>query len=497
MTRLVLLGALGLAAASFAGCRPSDAEAALLTWTVPDLPDTPAGRQAGAFFDAFNAGDEAMLAAFVTKHFTPTGPGGGTIDERVRSQVRLYQSARGLHVFRVEASADTAVTVAAQLRLTQEWRRMTVFVEPAPPHRITGVMIVPTDPPAEDGEPLTVGALGQHLHAYVAQLVRADQFSGVVAVAQGGNVVFEKAYGYADPDAGRLNTVDTRFGMASVGKMFTAVAVGQLLDAGRVDLAETVGTVLPELADRPVGRIRIEDLLANRSGIVDLFEDLERFQAVEASADPQRDYLPLFVDEPLRFEPGARYEYSNSNFVLLAAVVERVSGETFARYLQRHIFAPAGMTATTLSAAGLDPARLARPWTRASDDGELGTGPRHASTVLASGVGSGAGGGITTAHDLVRFAQALRTNALLSAETRALLLTPRVDADQPGRQYGYGFMLREVAGERVAGHTGGAPGVDAQVEIYFDSGMVVVVLSNYELVAEPITAFVQQLLRRS
>lgn len=498
MPRLALLGALVLAIAPLSGCRPTEAEAALLTWSTPDLPDTPAGRQAAGFLDALNSGDGARLTAFVTEHFTPQGPDGrGTIGDRVRSQQQLYQASRGLHLYAVGASSDSEVTVTVQLRLTQDWREMTFFVEPAPPHRITGVRIAPTDPPAEAGAPLTAGALGREIDAYVARLVEADQFSGVVVVAQGGDVLFERAYGLADPEAGTPNTLGTRFGVASVGKTFTAVAVAQLVEAGRIALDAPVGQYLPELRGRPVAEITVEHLLTHRSGLVDVFEDMERFRAVEASRDPQRDYPPLFVDEPLRFAPGERFEYSNSGFVLLGAVVERVSEQPFAVYLREHVFGPAAMTETTLSADGLDAAHLARPWTRLGDDGELGTGPRHRSSVLASGVASAAGGETTTARDLVRFAQALRSHTLLGAEATALAFTPRTAMDQPGRRYGYGFVVREVGGDRVVGHTGGAPGVDAQFEMGLDSGYTVVVLSNYEAVAAPVVDRVQRLLHRS
>ena len=498
-----LLGLLALSAPLVAalavgtsGCRPSESQSAVATWTPPDLPDTPAGRQARAFFDVLGGGDEVALRAFVAGYFSPVGPGGADLDERADAQVRLAQSSHGFDAYEVVDSKPDAVSVVGRLRLTQEWRRMTIIVEPGPPHRVLGVMIVPADPPAEAGPPLTVGALREAADAYVRRLASADEFSGVVVVARGGETLFEGTYGTADRERGVPVGLDTRFDYASVGKTFTAVAVAQLVEDGRLRYSATVADVLPELASSPAAGVTLDQLLTHRSGLVDLFEHLDRVRAVAESAEMQGDYLPLFVDAPLRFAPGERFEYSNSNYVLLGAVVERVSGQPFGGYLREHVFGPAEMTQTALSDADVPEDALARPYTRAEADGHLGTGPRHLSTVFDGIVGGAAGGGVTTARDLVRFARALRQHVLLGPEATAALLSPRVEADRPGSRYGYGVYVRDAGGERVVGHSGGAPGVDAQLDVYLNSGTTVVVLSNYEGVGEPVTRFFQTLLRR-
>lgn len=495
----VLLGALGVAFAAFlltfVGSKRSTAAGPVAppTWASPDLPSTPAGQRLDSLLVVFNGGDEEALRAFVAAHFTPTGPGGSDLAARTRSQLRLYKASRGLSVYEVAESSDYAVTVLVQLRLSQEWKRMTFMVESAPPHRISGVMTVPAEAPATVvAAPRSDGELRQRIDEYVGRLVGADEFSGVVLVAEDGRPLFERAYGMADRERGLPNLVATHFSYASVGKMFTAVAVAQLAEAGELDYDDPIGEYLPEYPAEAGRRVTVDHLLSHRSGIVDFFEDRERFLAVQASPDPQRDYLGLFMEEPLRFAPGERFEYSNSNYVLLGAIVERVAGQPYEAYLRERVFGPAGMSDTGLDAA--PEGTVAVGYTRTEGGGQLGAGERHHFTEFQIARGSAAGGGWTTVHDLLRFDRALRTHALLSPEATERALTARAAYGRPGYEYGYGFILRRAGAERVAGHSGGFEGVDAQFDMYLDSGYTIVVLANYEQVAEPVVEYVERLL---
>ena len=492
---MAVLAAALLCISVITGCRPSAAEEALATWTTPATPDTPAGREMAALLNVFNEGDNDALSAFIREHFTPVGPGGSSLESRISSQQRLYQSSHGLNLYEVVESKENTITVLAQMRLTQEWKRMTFLVEPDEPHRISGIMIVPADAPAAVGKPLTIKALGEQIDTYVERLASADQFSGVVLVARDGRTLFERAYGMADREAGVANTMGTRFGYASVGKMFTSVAVAQLVDAGRMAYSDPLSKYLPEYPADVAHRVTIHHLLTHTSGIVDYFEDYNRFKTVQDSRNPQRDYPVLFMNEPLRFEPGERFEYSNSNFVLLGAIIERVTGQRYGDYLKEHVFGPAGMTETVLTKVTTGAAVYAKNYSQMDDEGELKTGPRRIATRYVTAMGSAAGGGYTTAGDLLKFAQALQNHRLLSAATEQELVTGKVDYGRPGYEYGYGFILRKAGDERVAGHAGGAPGVDGQFDMYRGSGYTIIVLANYELVGEPITKHVESLLR--
>jgi CubicO group peptidase (beta-lactamase class C family) len=305
--------------------------------------------------------------------------------------------------------------------------------------------------------------------------------------------VFARAYGLADKDRNVPNRVQTPFQYASVGKMFTAVAVAQLAEAGKLSFDQTVADYLPEFAGKSAAAVTLRQLLTHQSGILDFFEAKDRFERVQDSDNPQRDYLQTFAEEPLRFTPGERFEYSNSNFILLGAIVERTSGLPFEQYLDEHVFAPAGMTATTLDSKGRGELAPAMGYTELADDGKMTPGKRRF-IDLTKGRGSAAGGGVTTAEDMLKFAEALRTDRLLSATALDRLLADQIAGQRPGEHYAMGFITRQNAKERIFGHSGGFPGVDAQVDMYQRSGWTVVVLANYEAVGEPVARHIESLL---
>jgi CubicO group peptidase (beta-lactamase class C family) len=455
------------------------------------MPDTPQGRQVAAYLEAFNSGNEAALASFVRENATPVGPGGSDLDSRIRSAQSFYNASRGLNVLTVEAPTTAEVAIVAQLRLTEQWRRMTFMFDEESPPQISGIRIVPIDAPAlAKPAPQPLEAT---LDAYMARLVAADQFSGVVLVARSGEPAFAHAYGLADKDRNVPNREETPFNFASVGKMFTAVAVAQLAEAGKLDFDQAVAEYLPEFAGKSAGAVTLRQLLTHQSGILDFFEAKEQFDEVSHSDNPQRDYLQVFAEEPLRFAPGERFQYSNSNFILLGAIVERASGLPFEKYLDEHIFAPAEMTATTLDPKGRGELAPALGYTELADDGKMTPGTRRL-VDLAPSRGSAAGGGVTTAGDMLKFAEALRTHRLLSAPAADQLLADQVDGQRPGEHYAMGFIGRRNARERIVGHSGGFPGVDAQVDMYQRSGWTVVVLANYEAVGEPVARHIESLL---
>jgi hypothetical protein len=151
------------------------------------------------------------------------------------------------------------------------------------------------------------------------------------------------------------------------------------------------------------------------------------------------------------------------------------------------------MTATTLDPQGRGELAPACGYTELGDDGKMTPGKRRL-IDLAQGRGSAAGGGVTTANDMLKFAEALRTHRLLSAPAAERLLADQVDGQRPGEHYALGFITRRNANERIVGHSGGFPGVDAQIDMYLGSGWTVVVLANYEAVGEPVARHIESLL---
>ncbi|HLK60471.1 MAG TPA: serine hydrolase domain-containing protein, partial [Chthonomonadaceae bacterium] len=277
------------------------------------------------------------------------------------------------------------------------------------------------------------------------------------------------------------NHIETKFNLGSMNKMFTAVAIAQLAQQGKLGFDDPIGKYLTDLPNADMAhKVTIHHLLTHTSGVGDYFN--ERFdEASRARFREIKDYLPLFVDRPLEFEPGARFRYSNGGFMLLGAIVEKVSGQNYFDYVREHIYRPAGMTHTDAYSLDHDTPNLATGYTRMDGDDLLGNaGPRN-NIFLHVMRGGPAGGGYSTVEDLTRFSEALLGGKLLDKKYVDLLLTGKVEVGrEPGVRYGYGFFTRNENGQRIVGHSGGFPGISSNLEIYLDSGYTVAVMSNYD-----------------
>jgi CubicO group peptidase (beta-lactamase class C family) len=293
----------------------------------------------------------------------------------------------------------------------------------------------------------------------LAAVLAALHLSGVVLVGRSGVPTYAHAYGLANRATRSANTVDTQFNVASLGKMFTGVAVAQLVQQGRVRFDAPVGRYVPGLPSRIGKRITVGQLLDHTSGLGDYFAD-PGYDALRPRLRTLADYLPLIVQERLAFRPGMRFGYSNSGFILAGLVVERVSGERFDAYLRRHVWRAAGMTHTSCT-GGLRAGR-AVGYTDAGGTNTAGLPPN----------GTSAGGCYSTAADLFRFAHALVTHRLLDRALTKAVTTSHVAA--PGGGYGYGFGIRNG----VLWHNGGAPGVAAELDVDPRTGLELVILEN-------------------
>lgn len=294
--------------------------------------------------------------------------------------------------------------------------------------------------------PLSESALLRQLSATLDSLAAADRFSGVVALLRDGAPVFQHAYGWADREAKRPNTVETAFNLGSINKIFTTIAIRQLADAGKLSLDSALGRYWPDYPNPEVARrVTVRQLLEHRSGIGGGVFGLPA-SGRRSSIRHNRDLLPLFVSEPLAFEPGSRQQYSNAGYVVLGQLIERLSAEDYYAYVRRHIYEPAGMTETAHYAVDSLPRTVATGYTRRAPDSTR----LMPNTELLPGRGSAAGGGYSTARDLARFLQALRQRRIPGA--------PR-----PG-----------------IGIAGGAPGINAAAEGDLPGGYDIIVLSNLD-----------------
>ena len=310
---------------------------------------------------------------------------------------------------------------------------------------------------------------GTPLADCIAAEAQKLDFSGVVSVAQpqGTTTYAHGALGAAgSPAIG----AETRFNLASAGKMFTAVAVAQLVDAGKVRLDDPIGQHLKGLTPQ-ASAVTIRQLLTHSSGLGNFFspEHLPTLRKARTVAE----LLPLVTAEKPSFPPGSRFQYSNTGFLLLGALIERVSGQSFGQYLGAHVFAPAQM-----EASGLDPGP-------ASAQAEGLTAMRGPLSVAPEAAlhGNPAGGSYSTAPDLQRFFVALQGGRLTSAAMLEQLIRPQILAapakgNLPQLDYGFGFGVGTFEGHRWFGHNGGAPGVNVETAAYPADRVAVVVMSN-------------------
>jgi len=445
------------------------------------IPATPAGARMRELIEVVNQGDGAALAAFVETRTTPALRGEAGADE-LTSFLGTMHDLHGTLAFHAERRfparpmPDGMVAIVRTER-SQRWLGIMITIEPAPPHRIATLMFNAARPPVDavDRTPIDEEELARELDAYLAPLAARQAFSGSVLVARGDRVLFARGYGEADRDKGIPNRPETRFGLSSMGKMFTAVAIAQLAEQGKLALDDPLDRYLGRgwlsAADRRA--ITLRQLLSHTAGTGDFLAD-PRFTGARGKYRRVDDYKPLLADAKLAFPPGTRFQYSNSGFILLGAVIEKVSGRPYQDTVRGAIWGPAGMTATGCADLAGGNAEIAvgyyqdREGDRTVWRNTLSTVPRF---------GSPAGGCVSTVLDLQRFERALRGGKLISA---AMLETLWTDSGPRGTPsgYGLGFDLGGTPGDRVAGHGGSFPGAYGAFDIYRDRDALVVVLSN-------------------
>jgi D-alanyl-D-alanine carboxypeptidase len=308
---------------------------------------------------------------------------------------------------------------------------------------------------AAAGDPaITAGA-----EAYLAALAERDLFAGTVLVARGGAPLFVRSYGFADREAKVANAEGTRYNIGSITKTMTKAALLLLRDEGKLDLAKTVRTYLPDYPSKIADEVTLQQLVDHRSGMGDIFGPA--FDARKDGLKSLADYRALFVDAPLEFAPGTDDRYSNAGYVVLGLVIERVSGRSYYDFVRDRILKPAGMTDSDW------PLATDRAWPRATGyttrTAQPGPpGPRRNNAAFLPARGSSAGGSYSTAADLLRFARAL-PQILGTASYRELMGIPReAPANaKPGVAWG-----------------GGAPGVNASVQV--EGAWEVIVLANVD-----------------
>ncbi len=333
------------------------------------IPETPAGKQLTDWLRVFAGGNQNEFTRFIDERYgKPLLEQDKAID-RADRQARIYLDARSFGVRSIEKFMPQEIVVLAQAQLTGLWYRLTMKVETEPPHRITEYASQRIRPPADSQKNLSQSEIVKQTEAFMNKLAAVDAFSGTVSVAKDGKPIFKKAYGLANKAYNVPNRIDTKLNIASIGKAFTAVSIMQLVEQGKLSLTDSVGKVLADYPNKQVAeKVTIHHLLSHSSGLGDIHG--QKYVARKDVVRQVRDYFPLFTDEPLSFEPGERMQYSNAGYILLGAIIEKVSGENYFDYVRRHIFKPSEMTNTDFHEADVDTPNLATGYTNFEDLGD-------------------------------------------------------------------------------------------------------------------------------
>ncbi|MCY7280066.1 MAG: serine hydrolase [Sphingomonas bacterium] len=305
--------------------------------------------------------------------------------------------------------------------------------------------------------------------AYMQAAVRNDHFSGTVLIARNGAPIFVKSYGSANYELGAPNTNETVYALASVSKQFTALAIMQLKEQGKIKLSDPICRYLDDCPPswRP---ITIQQLLSHTSGIPN-YSSLPDWDEKLAMIDYTRpELVALFRDLPLQFTPGEKFKYSNSGYFLLGMAIERVSQKRFGEYLEERIFKPAGMMRSHFEESRtLVPGRATGYYSRGTDFINA--------RLVSPSTDLGTSGIYSTVGDLLRWDNIFASDRLISRASREEMLTP-VKGD-----YGYGWHIGERSGRLEQHHSGSDNGFSTYIIRFPSDRTTVIVLSNSDKVS--------------
>ena len=435
--------------------------------TIPD--DVPNAERIQAYVSAFNAGDAAM-SKFLKDNVAEAGLKQRSVEDRLSIYQQMHERLKSLLVLDVpdvQVSGSTQSVTALMQTGSGEKINLTFNFDPQAPNKLLSLRVED----AEDGpkasrpdaaaDAMSESEFAKKVGGYLDDLAKKDEFSGVVLVARKGKPIVQKVYGLADKDKKIANNMDTKFNLGSMNKMFTRLCIGQLASQGKLSFDDKLGKFLPDYPNHEAAeKVTIKQLLNMRSGIGDFFN--ERYEATpKEKLKSLADYVPLFADKPLLFEPGTKQQYSNGGYVVLGLIIEKISGKSYYDYVKENVFRPAGMKDTDSYRTSEKVPNRAEGYTT---EGTEGKGRRNNESTRPAR-GSSAGGGYSTAKDLLSFTKAIADGKLTS-------ISP--ETGKPA-----------LAGMGIAG---GAPGINGALEFDPKSGNTIIVLSNYDPPAAEKTA---------
>ena len=303
--------------------------------------------------------------------------------------------------------------------------------------------------------------------------IKNSEFSGAILVAENDKIIDKRAYGLSSIEYDVSNKIDTKFNIASITKMITAVAALQLYEQGKINLKKPIGKYLPNYPNETViNSVTVHQLLTHTSGLNNFYvNDLDKIKNSEYKEIS--DFVPLFANDTLLSKPGTKYDYSGTGFVVLGLIIEKVSGENYYDYIRKNILEPSNMIATSEIQVDSIVKNKASGYT--SQFGQNKVLKKNDYYLTKA---SPAGFYYSTVEDLFKFSKALRNHKLLNKQTTTLMFEPKVKGYNT--ELGYGIDIDNRYNQTIIGHSGGWYGIHGELMDFMDDNYTVVILSNID-----------------
>lgn len=453
-----------------------------------DLPKTPAGMRAKEIVELLNGTSSYEPEDHINNQYAP-----GFRDAfPIATHKQIFQVTQAMlgtvKMVDITKSTVNEINIVLESERGDAWLNLNLQVEPDDPHRIVSMGLSPgsrpdsnkigrekiqieqkesKDKPKKNKEVLFSNL--EELHQHLLKKTKENEFSGTILIAKDGNPIFQKAYGYASKRFKVPNKENTKFNLGSINKIFTTVAITQLMEKGKLSIDDPIGKYLdifpPEIADK----VTIRHLINMRSGWGDYWAN-EYYLSHRDRLRTVSDYMKFIKDIPLDFEPGTNFQHCNTGYEVAGAIIEKISGLDYFDYIRKNICEPSGMDNTDSFHRDSPVENLALGYTNMNRNDPKGKEYEWDTMYMLSPRGTPAGGGYSTVGDLLKFDKALRNYKLLNSDYTQYIInrfkgSPGDSFSPPEKTY------------RIAG---GAPGINAFMGMDFQSSYSIIILSNYD-----------------
>lgn len=369
------------------------------------------GQRVLSYFSAFNSGSEEKLKIFFLENVAAEALKQRPVEPRLEFHRMLRENHQSINIKKIVSIEEGEIKLLVQDKKGQLIEYSFLF-EINEPNKMLGWQIEPINPPdmVENSNlppPTNNAELLSTIEKYLNQEASNDKFSGVVFIAKNDKPIFFNAYGMADKENKLPNKLQTKFNLGSINKNFTRVAIGQLVQQGKISFDDKLGKYLPDYPNKEATeKVRIRHLVNMTSGIGDFF-GTKFITTPKENFRTNSDFIPLFANNSLAFEPGTKEQYSNGGYVLLGAIIEKVSGQSYYDYVKESIFNVAGMTNTDSFETNKMPDNTAIGYTKSNLQSNW-----MSNVKFRPFRGSAAGGGYSNAEDLLKYSIALKSRKL-------------------------------------------------------------------------------------